>query len=71
MARQDQFESRPPSLQRDSERAHALYFKCLRRDLDSMLCPVPQVEITHRARRLAQCGHLIEVAPTLSAGREL
>jgi hypothetical protein len=71
MARQDQFESRFPSSQRGSKRAHALYFKRLRRDLDSMLCPVPQVEIAHRARRVAQCGHLTAVAPTLSASHKL
>jgi len=41
------------------EHAHVLYFKRLRHDLDSMLCPVPQVEITHRARQLAQRGQAI------------
>jgi hypothetical protein len=31
------------------ERAHALYIKRLRPDLDSMVCPLPQVEIAHWA----------------------
>jgi hypothetical protein len=39
-----------------SARAHALYFKRLHRDLDSMLCPVPQVEITHRIQATGAAG---------------
>jgi len=33
----------------------------LHHDLDSMLCPVAQVEMMRRAQRLAQCGHSIQL----------
>jgi hypothetical protein len=49
MARQEQFESERLASDRDlpppRQLAHTLYFNRLHRDLDSMLCPLPQLDI--------------------------
>jgi hypothetical protein len=53
------------------ERSHALYFKRLHHDLDSMLCPVPQVEITHRMRTIGATRPFDSIAADAAARLKL
>jgi hypothetical protein len=54
-----------------SARTHALYFKRLHHILDSMLCPVPQVEITHRMRTAGAAGPFDSIVADETARLEL